>query len=439
MRAERGRILRWLFVLVFLTAALALSGCGAGKPEKGNEAAAAGREIEGETANAESGQPGGEAVDAGVENPGGETANAESGQAENENTNTSSSELTVQFLDVGQGSSALVHQDGRFMLIDGGDREYSSYVVSFLKQQGVERLDYVVVSHYDSDHLNGIVGVLNVFECGQVLAPDYEGDTKVYQSFRSIIDEKQIPLTYPGLGETYEFAQSSFRVVSPGAYQYKDVNANSLGIRLAYGSSSFLICGDCTAESEQDLLYLGVDLDSDVFAANHHGSRYSNCREFLEAVSPKDVVISCGLGNSYGHPDASVLLSIQELGANLYRTDLQGVITAVSDGTNVRFDTEPSMDYRSGAELSGEDAAQTAGNEPKAAGSETGAADNEAGGAGEVEAAPKDYVLNNSTRKFHRPDCGSVNSIKASNRKDVRESRDVLIQQGYEPCKKCNP
>lgn len=438
MKAEKGKIFRCLLALVFLAAALALGGCGTGKTTDHKAASGQESSMDGKTSGPE------EPKKAEPEEP--KSEGPEKAEPEEPMGNGSSKELTVQFLDVGQGSSALVHQDGRWMLIDGGDREYSSYVVSFLKQQGVERLDYVVVSHYDSDHLSGVVGVLNVFECGQVLAPDYEGDSKVYDSFCSVIDQKQIPLAYPKLGEEYAFAQSSFRVVSPGAYQYTDANSNSLGIRLAYGSSSFLICGDCTKESEQDLLYLGVELCSDVFAANHHGSSYSNCREFLEAVSPKAVVISCGRGNSYGHPSPSVMLSIQELGADLYRTDLQGVITASSNGTDVWFETEICMDYRSGTELSEEGAE---GNEPKAAqvsgapGAENGSegtSESASQSASEsVETTAENYVLNRKTKKFHRPDCGSVGTIKAENREDVEESRDVLLQQGYEPCKKCNP
>lgn len=339
-------------------------------------------------------------------------------------------ELTVQFLDVGQGSAALIRQGSSSMLVDGGDREYSSYVVSFLKQQGITSLDYVVVSHYDSDHLSGIVGVLNAFECQQVLAPDYETDTRIYQSFRDVIREKKISVEYPRLGDTFSFGDSSFRVVSPASYTYEDANSNSLGIRLEYGKNSFLLCGDCTEESEQDLLYLGTELKSDVYAANHHGSKYSNSQEFLEAVSPSSVVISCGRGNSYGHPDAPVMLSIQNLGAALYRTDLQGVITAVSDGESIRFENEVCMDYRSGAETaSGKEAHEAA----ELSGKESQA---EAADGGE---ATYRYIININTKKFHLPGCSSAADMEDKNKEYSAESREELIEEGYSPCKRCNP
>lgn len=332
-------------------------------------------------------------------------------------------ELTVQILDVGQGSAALIRQGDSFLLVDGGDKDYSSYVVSYLKKEGVERLDYVIVSHYDADHLNGVVGVLNAFECKQVLSPDYKADTKVYQSYLRVIEEKNIPVEHPRLGDSYTFADSSFRVVCPASYSYQDANSNSLGIRLSYGDSSFLICGDCTEESEQDVLYKGTDVHSDVYVANHHGSKYSNSEEFLQAVSPSYVIISCGRDNSYGHPGASVMLSIQKLGASLFRTDLQGVITAVSDGSNIRFANEVCMDYRSGEEIA---EADSAGN-------------GNVGDGNSGQDTTTTYILNTSTKKFHRPDCGSVKKRKEESRATSSESRESLISQGYEPCKNCHP
>lgn len=327
-------------------------------------------------------------------------------------------ELVVRFLDVGQGSAALIQQGDSFMLIDGGDREYSSFVVSYLKKLGITELEYVIVSHYDADHLNGIIGVLNAFACKRVLAPDYETDTKIYRSFLDTIKEKKISLEYPEFGAAYSFAQSSLLVVGPVSYEYADGNANSIGIRISYEDNSFLICGDCTEEAEQDILYAGENVESDVFAANHHGSQYSNCQEFMEAVNPEAVVISCGRDNSYGHPAPSVLLEIQKLGAGLYRTDLQGTITAVGDGSKITFENEVCMDYRSGPEIKS-------------------SADVKAEAVHEMESGS--FVLNTNTKKFHLPDCSSIKDIKDKNKESTKETREYIIEQGYSACKRCNP
>ena len=374
-----------------------------------------------------------------------EIADAEaSAFSSGENKEYGPQELMVQFLDVGQGSAALICQNGSYMLVDGGDRDYSSYVVSYLKKLGIEKLDYVVVSHYDSDHLSGIVGVLNALECKQVLAPEYEEDTKIYESFLKVVQEKKISLVHPKPGAEYAFAYSSFRIVGPEDV-YDDANSNSLGIRLQYGDNSFLICGDCTAESEMDILYQGVDIDSDVFAANHHGSKYSNTEEFLEAVDPDYVVVSCGKGNSYGHPNAPVLLSVQKLGAALYRTDLQGTITAVSDGETIRFENEICMDYRSGAEIREELKDVDSGTKDTTSNSEDTASKSEDMASGSEDTASEQdktgatYIINANSKKFHLPDCSSAADMDDKNKEYSDDSRESLIEQGYSPCKRCNP
>ncbi len=273
-------------------------------------------------------------------------------EAEEQNTADGDAVFTVTFLDVGQGNAVLVENDGLYMLIDGGGRDYSSYVVSYLQNQGVQELEYVVSSHYDADHLNGIVGALHVFSCGTLLAADYTADTRVYQSFLSVVEEKGITMQYPDMGATYTFGDAEFTIVCPDAYDYEDVNDNSIGIRLVYGENSFLICGDAGTEMEEVMMQSGLVIDSDVYMASHHGSAGSSSLEFLKAVSPEAVVISAGLGNSYGHPTSRVLEDIREIGAELYRTDLQGEIIVTSDGTRLEWNVAASEDFRSGEELS---------------------------------------------------------------------------------------
>ncbi|MBP3488392.1 MAG: MBL fold metallo-hydrolase [Roseburia sp.] len=393
--------------------------------------------------------------------------------------------LTVTFLDVGQGNAVLVEQDGEYMLIDGGDREYSSFVVSFLKEQGVDELEYVIASHYDADHLNGVVGALNVFPCELVLAPDYTADSRVYDSFLNIIEEKDVALAYPAVGDTYTLGGAEFTVVCPDGYDAPDANDNSVGVRLTYGETSFLICGDAGTGVERRMMESGITLDSDVYLASHHGSNGSSSLAFLQAVSPETVVISAGLSNSYGHPMAEVLENIQSVGAALYRTDLQGTLVAVSDGSTVTWNVPPCTDYRdgetleaagAGAEVEGEPASAGAGTEGEpgaaSAGEETegepgaalagaeGEPEEAASGAGtemtgetgekEVEAEIYDsaegtgdmqaeYVMNRNTKKFHLPSCASAADIAPENKANFTGSREELIAAGYEPCKRCNP
>ena len=348
--------------------------------------------------------------------------------------------LSVTFLDVGQGNAVLVEQGGAYMLIDGGNRDYSSFVVSYLKEQGVEELAYVIASHYDADHLNGVVGALHAFSCGQVLAPDYVTDTRVYESFERVIKEQDIALAYPAVGDTYTLGDASFTVVCPKAYDPKEDNDNSVGIRLVYGDTSFLICGDAGKAEEQAMLDSGVTLESDVYLASHHGSEGSSSEAFMRAVSPSAVVISAGAGNSYGHPTRTVLDRVKACGAALYRTDLQGTITVTSDGTSLSWSVDATQDYRDGDEVAAGAAdttgtsgtADTAGSAARASSGGETAADGIADVTGE-------YVLNTNTKKFHRPSCSSVAQMSPENKAAFSGSREELIAAGYDPCKRCNP
>lgn len=320
--------------------------------------------------------------------------------------------LTVTFLDVGQGNATLVESDGQYMLIDGGDRDYSSFVVSYLKELGIVELEYVIASHYDADHLNGIVGVLHAFSCEKVLAADYATDTRVYEAFCEVVAEKEIELIYPTVGECYELGETSFTIISPDNYDYADVNDNSIGIRLIHGENSFLICGDAGVASEEAMLASGVFLDSDVYLASHHGSDGSSSWEFMQAVSPEVVVFSVGKDNSYGHPAERVLEDVGEIGAEIYRTDLQGTIAVTSDGQNLVWNKDALTET------------QTEKNSTDSTGNNS---------------EQQTYILNMNTKKFHLPSCSSAEDISVNNKAEFIGIREELLDAGYEGCKRCNP
>lgn len=260
------------------------------------------------------------------------------------NTETTDS-MTVYYLDVGQGSSTLVESNGRYMLIDGGDRSHSSYVVSFMKNLGITTLDYVVVSHYHADHLNGIIGALEAFQCSVVICPDYEADSKLYQSFINKVQEKDIVTVHPFIGDTYTIGNADFSIISPVNYTYANENNNSIGIRLTNGNDSFLFTGDAEAQSEEDICELNIDLSCDVYTVGHHGSATSTTWSLLEKALPEYVLISCGKDNSYGHPHEETIEKLEAIGAKVYRTDLQGELIAVSSGNGIIWNQSPAKDY----------------------------------------------------------------------------------------------
>ena len=347
-----------------------------------------------------------------------ETVQEEISSPENQRGD-SQGELSVTYLDVGQGNAVVIRQGNQTMLIDGGPRESSSFVVSYLKQQGIQKLDYVLISHFDEDHLAGAIGALYNFPVGTLITADYETDSSIYDSYKEAVEEKGYEPVHPSLGDTFSLGDGSFRIISPVSYGHEDENQDSVGIILEMGSDRFFIGGDIGLEGEKEILEAGVDIQADVMLMNHHGSHVS--REFFQAVNPSWAVISCGEGNSYGHPRQDTVELIQESQVSLFRTDRQGTITAVSQGQGITFDQDPCNDYTPGDRTQEkEDTLE----ETRTALSNSTRED-------------CDYILNIHTKKIHLPDCSSVKAMDEDNMAFYKGDEDSLLSHGYTPCGNC--
>lgn len=330
--------------------------------------------------------------------------------------------LTVHFLDVGQGNAVLAESQGRYMLIDGGARESSSFVVSYLKQQNIDTLDYVLLSHFDEDHLAGAVGALYNFSVGTLIAPDYETDSSIYSSYESAAAEKGLQAVHPKIGQEFSFGSASIRVISPVSYGHEDENQDSVGIILQNGGDRFFIGGDIGLQGEKEILAESIDIQADVMLMNHHGSHVSEA--FLDAVSPVYSVISCGADNSYGHPRQDTVELLENKGLPLFRTDRQGTIIAHSSGNGVTFEQSPCNDYTSGKSTSGSGDSQKEEAAERFYNSSPGACD---------------YVLNIHTKKIHLPDCGSVENMDEDNKAYFKGKLESLLDSGYTRCGNCKP
>ena len=257
----------------------------------------------------------------------------------------------IDVIDVGQGSAMLIVSGGEAMLVDGGGREHASKTVAYLKERGVSRLKYIVATHYDADHLYGAVGALEAFPVEKVLVPDYETDTYVYQSFRNHLAGKDAEVIHPSPGDSYTLGKCRFTVLAPCSTAYEAENDYSLAFRLTDGAHSLLVTGDAELASETEMLANNRGdrrLKSDVYLVGHHGSASSSSAAFLAAVKPSFAVISCGAGNDYGHPKASVLSRLKLLGTALYRTDKQGDIVCLFTEEGILWEQEPADDFTAG-------------------------------------------------------------------------------------------
>lgn len=247
--------------------------------------------------------------------------------------------LTVRFLDVGQGDSALIVCSGQTMLIDGGSVSEGQFLVSRLSRLGVSELDYVVNTHPDEDHCGGLAGVLAKYPAQHVYSSVTEHTTKVFSNVVKYAEEQGQQIEVPQTGDSWYVGDASVTCIGPVG-TYSDSNNGSLVLRVDFGETSFLFTGDMEQKAEADLLDSGADVRADVLKVGHHGSPTSSSQAFLGAVAPSIAVISVGEDNDYGHPNADVLSRLEALGAELYRTDTQGEIIVRSDGQTLTVTTD---------------------------------------------------------------------------------------------------
>lgn len=248
--------------------------------------------------------------------------------------------LTVSYLDVGQGDATLITKGDFHMLIDAGKNEKGADVVEYLKEEGIDRLDILVGTHPDSDHIGGLDDVLEAVPVDTIYMPAAKKSTKTYDEVESVLKRAGKKAGMPEIGKEYIYGENVvLRFLSPDK-TYSDANDNSLVVQLGYGKNRFLFMGDAEENVEKDILEKGYDLTCDVLKLGHHGSYTATSDAFLKAADPAYGIISCGKNNSYGHPHAEVLARLEDEDVQVYRTDTMGTIQAVSDGTRVTLSTE---------------------------------------------------------------------------------------------------
>ena len=357
--------------------------------------------------------------------------------------------LEVHYIDVGQGDATLIKCGDSAMLIDAGENDKGTFVQNYISKQGVKSLEYLIVTHPDSDHCGGADVIINKYDIDTIIMPDYAKDTQSYRDVIQALDHKRYKITSPVVGTVYQLGDAEFTVIAPSQKDYGDeANNYSVGIILEHGDKKFVFTGDAEEEAEADMLRNRMDLSADVLKVGHHGSKTSSSEAFIDAVSPEYAVISCEENNEYGHPHSATLNTLRSAKIKVFRTDEQGSLIAVSDGKEITWNAAPSDTWKAGEPVgSGTGKPLSAASAEKVSGEKTQTAEvqknQDAAPAIEEEQAPAvqdtqglTYVLNVKTKKFHKLTCGS---LPTANRSDSTLSRDEIMAQGYVPCKKCNP
>jgi len=252
-------------------------------------------------------------------------------------------EISVNFIDVGKADATFITADGYNILIDAGVKKDAEEITTFLDRYKVDRLNMVIASHSDADHIGGMTEILNTYKVENFLmfdvADKYESDTKTYNIMLDTLEERDIDVTYVEAGDNFCLGSMLVKVISPD-HEYKDNNDDSVVVKITYGESDFLFTGDASQEVEEYLVSTGADLDCEVLKVSHHGSDTATTDEFLRAVDPEFAIVPVG-ENIYNLPNVEVINRLKTYeDLEMYRSDYHGNITLTSDGKEISVVTE---------------------------------------------------------------------------------------------------
>ncbi len=260
-------------------------------------------------------------------------------------SSTVTTTLTVSFIDVGQGDSIWIHDSDNFdILIDGGKPAAGPTVLAYLRAHLIDDIDVMVATHPDSDHIGGLINVLNAADIPveQVLYSGYPGDTATWTNFTTAVTNEGLTLTTAQYPVEYTWGSSTAQILNPvSGLISPETNDASVVVLLSHGDVRFLFPGDISSSVEAAVVAHGTPVAAQVLKVAHHGSAYSSSASFLSAVNPLEAVISVGT-NTYGHPSPDTISRLLAAGARVWRTDQQGTIVIVSTGSAYNV-TEPGV------------------------------------------------------------------------------------------------
>jgi competence protein ComEC len=252
-----------------------------------------------------------------------------------ETKSESKDEIKVHFIDVGQGASQLIiGSSGKTILIDAGNNNKEKLIAQYLKKEKINKIDILIGTHPDADHIGGLDSVINHFDIGKIYMPKIQSNTQTFEDVLTAIQNKGLKVSSAKAGTVLDWEpDSAVEIIAPVG-EYSEANEMSAVVRLTFGAATFLFTGDAAAKSEQDMLTSKAILKSDVLLIGHHGSASSTSQAFLDAVHPSYAVIQSG-DNNYGHPTAEVLKRLSDKGIPIYRNDELGNIIFTSNGKDI--------------------------------------------------------------------------------------------------------
>lgn len=249
--------------------------------------------------------------------------------------NSSSSEVLVYFIDVGQADAIYIKDGNSNMMIDAGNNADGKLLVKYLQSLNVKNFKYVVGTHAHEDHIGGIDDIINNFKIDNFYMPEAISTSKTFEDVLDALDKNKVTFQTPKIGDKFTLENTNFEVLSIGN-DTSDLNDTSLVLKMSYNNTCVLFMGDASSNVEKNLL--NKDLDCQVLKVGHHGSRYSSSDEFIKKVNPTYGIIMVGKDNKYGHPTKKALDILNKYKVTIHRTDEEGTIVMHLKGNDISFE-----------------------------------------------------------------------------------------------------
>lgn len=254
--------------------------------------------------------------------------------------------FSVHIIDCGQADAILLSKDASYALVDAGEtmspsqKEARDKIIAYLDSLGVKKLEFVLFTHQDYDHIGSGLDILKKYSVKRVYDNGVAHTSATYEKLMQHILDENIRYDIVKAGDKISSPWSgvSIDVLSPPgdlimSGSSPDINENSVVLKVTYGDISYLLTGDAGKDAEEYILSTGYNTAADILKAGHHGSRHSSTKDFLNKVSPDVIVVSVGEGNSYGHPHKEALERFAKVTNLIYRTDLDGDVVVATDGS----------------------------------------------------------------------------------------------------------
>ena len=251
------------------------------------------------------------------------------------NTNSSTSEVLVYFIDVGQADAIYIKDGNSNMMIDAGNNADGKLLVKYLHSLNVRGFKYVVVTHAHEDHIGGMDDIINNFKIDSFYMPEAISTSKTFEDVLDALDKNKVTFQTPKIGDKFTLENTNFEVLSIGN-DTSDLNDTSLVLKMSYNNTCVLFMGDASSNVEKNLL--DKNINCQVLKVGHHGSRYSSSDEFIKKVNPTYGIIMVGEGNKYGHPTKKTLDILNKYKVTIHRTDEEGTIVMHLKGDDISFE-----------------------------------------------------------------------------------------------------